>query len=177
MSKNPPNEYDLSKEYGVLIIHSIKHGVFRVLFDKEDYNKIKNTHWNVELDVKGKFYVRNGKRGKLHRVIMNTPKELVVDHLNHDTLDNRKQNLRNCTITENNQNVNPFNNYPNKSTGFYGISIWKYNSNNKTYQYYKVQFKGVIKCFKELEDAKKYIKQLMEDYYEKYKEGGLNGRL
>lgn len=174
MSKNPPNKYDLSREYGILIIHSIKHGIFEVLFDKEDFDRIKHIHWNVELDVKGKFYVRNGKAGKLHRLIMNTPKDLVVDHINHNTLDNRKCNLRNCTTAENNQNINLFNRYPNKSTGVYGISIWTSKRGKYTYKYFKIQFKGVIKCFKKLEDAKSYMKQLMEDYMKKHKEGGLN---
>ncbi len=45
-----------------------------------------------------------GKNINMHRLIMSCPKELVVDHINHDTLDNRRINLRNCTARENSQN-------------------------------------------------------------------------
>jgi hypothetical protein len=35
---------------------------------------------------------------------MDTPPELVVDHQDHYTLDNRKQNLKNVTQSENSSN-------------------------------------------------------------------------
>ena len=40
----------------------------------------------------------------LSRVIMNPPKGLMVDHINGDTLDNRRQNLRLATHQQNCQN-------------------------------------------------------------------------
>jgi hypothetical protein len=43
----------------------------------------------------------------MHRVIMLAPKGLVVDHINHDTLDNRKFNLRVVTRQQNQCNVLP----------------------------------------------------------------------
>lgn len=50
---------------------------------------------------------RNGARiGRLylHRLIMKCPKNLVVDHINGNPLDNRKKNLRICTRLENSKN-------------------------------------------------------------------------
>mgnify|MGYP001591247148 FL=1 len=41
---------------------------------------------------------------RMHRLIMNCPKDKQVDHINHDTLDNRKINLRIVNNAENNQN-------------------------------------------------------------------------
>jgi hypothetical protein len=46
------------------------------------------------------------KRGRLllHRVITDCPAELQVDHINHQTLDNRRANLRIVTASENGKN-------------------------------------------------------------------------
>jgi RNA polymerase sigma factor (sigma-70 family) len=61
----------------------------------------------------------------MHRIINETPKGKHTDHINHDSLDNRKCNLRTCSNTENswNQRV-PKNN----TSGYKGVS-WD-NINN-----------------------------------------------
>jgi len=41
----------------------------------------------------------------MHREIMHPPKELFIDHKNHDGLDNRKANLRFATPLQNNWNT------------------------------------------------------------------------
>ena len=40
----------------------------------------------------------------MSRFILNTPKGKHTDHINHDTLDNRKCNLRICTVAQNSFN-------------------------------------------------------------------------
>lgn len=42
---------------------------------------------------------------RLSRLIMGAPSHLVVDHINHDKMDNRRCNLRLATRLQNNQNM------------------------------------------------------------------------
>lgn len=51
----------------------------------------------------------NGDRIKMHRLIINAPEGMFVDHINHDTLDNRRENLRIVTVGQNNMNRKPKN--------------------------------------------------------------------
>ena len=51
------------------------------------------------------YYAFDGDHRKsMHRVIMDPPKGMDIDHINGDTLDNRKENLRICTRSQNAQN-------------------------------------------------------------------------
>lgn len=71
-----------------------------VKLDKEDYEKINSYLWH--LDKNG--YAQSSI-GKMHRFIMNAKKgDSIVDHINGDKLDNRKENLRFVTFSQNAQN-------------------------------------------------------------------------
>lgn len=75
------------------------------IVDDEDFETINALRWN--LNHKGYAYKRKNKAGDLilmHRLITNCPSGMVVDHINHDTLDNRRANLRNCTCGDNVKN-------------------------------------------------------------------------
>lgn len=49
----------------------------------------------------------HSKQLRLHRILTNAPNDKVVDHINHNTLDNRLCNLRIATISENALNKKP----------------------------------------------------------------------
>jgi hypothetical protein len=85
----------------------------KAIVDAEDFPKVANIKWNAAKNGKrGQFYAMNQvSAGKgvtiatpMHRLIMDAPKGMVVDHINGDTLDNRRSNLRICTIAQNGQN-------------------------------------------------------------------------
>ncbi|MCX5632610.1 MAG: HNH endonuclease signature motif containing protein [Phycisphaerae bacterium] len=59
------------------------------------------------------------------RFIMNPPPDSVVDHINGDRLDNRRENLR---ITNHRQNG--LNRKPRNNTGFAGVSIYTIKGKN-----------------------------------------------
>ena len=54
----------------------------------------------------------------MHRQILNAPADLCCDHKNHNGLDNRKANLRLCTVAQNNYNKRPL---PNKTSKYKGV--------------------------------------------------------
>ena len=96
-----PNGYD----FGVCFYDNYD-GYF--IFDKEDYGFIKEHHCtaliNEDCNRVDPICTINGKQYLLARLLMNTPDELEVDHINHDTNDLRKCNLRNCTKEQNSYN-------------------------------------------------------------------------
>jgi len=91
------------------VITSKKYGEFKVLIDEDDYEKIKSFTWGVQFIKKNKtFYAARKIKNTtilMHREILNCPIDLFTDHINHNTLDNRKENLRACTNTENCRNM------------------------------------------------------------------------
>lgn len=76
-----------------------------VKFDKEDFDIISQYRWKL-LPCNNNIYCRATTRELMHRVIFKDlkPNE-VVDHISHDSLDNRKCNLRVCSYSDNCQNL------------------------------------------------------------------------
>jgi len=79
----------------------------------------------IAMPSSGKSYpvLRIGKNPsrfvRLQRFVMNTPDELVVDHINCDKFDNRRENLRICT-----QRQNSLNRKYESNTGFAGVNVY-----------------------------------------------------
>ena len=80
------------------------------LVDDEDYEWLSQWKWCATRTPYTYYAMRsrwvNGKdkTTKMHRVIMDAPPGMHVDHINHNGLDNRKENMRVCTRTENIRN-------------------------------------------------------------------------
>lgn len=62
---------------------------------------------------------RGAREVLMHRFILEPPSNLVIDHINFDTLDNRRKNLRLCTRAQNNQHVKR---KVHNTSGFKGVS-------------------------------------------------------
>ena len=93
-----------------------------VTIDKEDYEKVKNYAWHIYED-----YVQTkigNETIKLHRFLMNaTDPNDFIDHIDSNTYDNTKKNLRHSNVQKNGQNKQK---QVNKSSKFYGICFGQY---------------------------------------------------
>lgn len=116
---------------------TLKNGLL-ALIDDEDFGLVSKFKWHARRDPgfkrEEKFYVEagvyvgkvNGKYKtdcvKLHRLIMGLCKGdgLEVDHINGDTLDNRRSNLRICTRKQNCHNMRI---KRTNTSGFVGIDF------------------------------------------------------
>lgn len=81
-------------------------GKFTVVNDN-DFEVVDLFKWTVDINGYARSSVDiEGKRYDLwiHRLVNNTPEGLQTDHINRIPLDNRKANLRSCTIAQNQHN-------------------------------------------------------------------------
>jgi hypothetical protein len=81
------------------------------IVDADDYDRLAQYKWHVYKSGRC-YYARrycSGNYFVMHHEIIYIPPGLVCDHINHDTLDNRKCNLRACTPSQNAQNRLPGN--------------------------------------------------------------------
>lgn len=73
------------------------------LVDPQDYERVSRYKWCLSRVGKQLYAYRkhHGRTIRMHQFIMNPPKGMVVDHVNGNGLDNRRENLRICTKLEN----------------------------------------------------------------------------
>lgn len=94
----------MSKELSV----TKQNKTYTAIVDDDVYELVKNYKWGVSLPgvtKKPYFYTRlpgdKGHTSLHHMVIGKPPKGMVTDHIDRDTLNNRRSNLRHCTIRQN----------------------------------------------------------------------------
>jgi len=90
--------------------------------DDEDYERLRRFSWHIRKQRGGIIYARrvtsDNRNIALHREILNATKDMMVDYINHDGLDNRKCNLRVCSNTQNIRNSRI---RKNNKSGFKGV--------------------------------------------------------
>lgn len=156
----------------VAIIFLEHKGITRTaLIDLEDLPKVSK--------IPGSWYAMDvgGQRGEkiyagttiggvtiyLHKFVLRSVAGLVMDHINHDSLDNRKENLRNVTKARNGQNRKGAQRN-NKSSGIRNVyptrtGLWfvQLNKDGKTYRY---------GTYDTIETASKVAKEARKFHYE-----------
>jgi hypothetical protein len=99
------------------------------IVDDEDYDYLSQWKWLYKTPRKHnyvgyavRFEKLNDNKFKeirMHREIMNCPKGLQVDHINHNGIDNRRSNIRIATARQNRQNTSLQN---SNTSGYKGVN-------------------------------------------------------
>jgi hypothetical protein len=91
------------------------------LIEDEDFDRVNQYKWFLLGGHKNKQYAKTGNGLLLHRFIMNVDmksKNVQIDHINGNGLDNRKVNLRLATNQQNNANTSIRN---DNTSGYKGV--------------------------------------------------------
>jgi hypothetical protein len=171
------NKYETRGDITIIFCESPKYGVKEIVIDTADFelvDAIPNS-WRVRKDSKSlafyaacHVYDSNGKdKGVLlHRLIMNPDKGMVVDHIDRDTLNNSRKNLRVVTRAQNRQNLKAF---KRSTTGIRGV-YWEKVMNKWAATVTVDGRKRRLGYFENIDDAEKAVvearKSLMPYSYE-----------
>lgn len=122
--------------------------------DASDADLVSQFSWHARSDF-NKFYAhatfkgRKRKKILMHRLVLNAPPELLVDHIDGDGLNNTKANLRFATNSQNQHNAGIS---KANTSGFKGVSFSK--SSKKWIA--RIRYLGVLKwlgTFENIQDA------------------------
>ncbi|NBW16589.1 MAG: Fis family transcriptional regulator [Caulobacteraceae bacterium] len=148
---------------------ALNQGQFAII-DDEYFEELNQFKWRVTKERNSFYAIRtysiNGKKYtiKMHRYILKlTDPKIHVDHINHNGLDNRLENLRACNRHEYKRNRSKL---KNNTSGFKGV-YW--NKRRKKYTAYiydtgNLKYLGSYLC--PIEAAKAYNKAAIKYYGE-----------
>lgn len=167
------NNYKIEENFVIIYLDS-KGKIIETIIDLDDFDLVNS--------YKGKFYARwyknidgyyvaiairdNTKKSdytsqRLHRIIMGNPEpEYYIDHINHNTLDNRKQNLRVSLNDENtkhreSKNSNNKSGYRNVAV-IHGLFCVQLMINGKN---------TLLAKFKDVDEAGLFAEKMRQKYY------------
>jgi hypothetical protein len=155
--RNEPNEINIKDDYAEIILYDLsyrpRNEVALISLDKIDI--IKEYRWHKDAEGYVSAWV-NGKSIRMHKLIFEQLSE-TCDHINKNRLDNRNENVRPATYSQNNANSSI------RSDNSSGIKGVRFNDKRKDW-IVEIRFEGkrVVKYFKELADAIECRKALEE---------------
>lgn len=182
-SSQEANSVIIHDSYAEVIIYDKdKREKCRTQIDIDDINKIKPYRWSGKNESNGIYIITdtNGKKLYIQDVICdNTQKEFIIDHKDRDSLNNRKNNLRHCSHSQNSMNCSIRKNNTSGVTGVCWdaendkwIAQIRINGKGKKLGRYKnkedaieVREKAELKYFKEFSPRFDELKEKHKEYY------------
>lgn len=95
------------------------------IVDDEDFEYLNQFTWCLDREYARRIiYINENSKRKqrcirMHREILNAPADKIIDHINGNGLDNRKENLRYCTKSTNAMNCKI---HKHNTSGYKGVS-------------------------------------------------------
>lgn len=118
-----PNEIIEYEDHAEVILYNKQcEEISRAIIDLEDVDKVKQYKWSMHNIG---YVCSRSNNLLLHRLITNCDDNMVIDHINHNKLDNRKFNLRVCTQQQNMMNQSIRNTNKSGCSGVYFDKICK----------------------------------------------------
>lgn len=106
------NIITIKNGYAEMIVTNKRFGKVKTFIDIEDVEKVKQYKWYVheskKKGCKSKLYIKaivNGTSLYLHRFLIDDETSMEIDHIDGDSLNNRKSNLRLVSRLENSVNL------------------------------------------------------------------------
>jgi hypothetical protein len=116
-----PNEFITKDDICTIKLYN-KSGeeIAEAIIDAEDYDKVKDYKFGYNVRDNTVFTHIDGRARNLSYIILNLKpgKGVYIDHINHNRLNNRKNNLRICSNAQNTQNRRK---QSNNKTGLKGV--------------------------------------------------------
>jgi HNH endonuclease len=145
----------------------IKVGSIKALFDDDTYKKYSEC--KIQFGSRDKKYLTRWNKGKfvlIHREIMGFPKGKQVDHINGNTFDNRRKNLRICSHSENQMNRGRT---KSNKTGFKGVFLLHGKYGDYFIASIRVNGKSLhIKCCKSAVEAAKAYNEKAKELHKEF---------
>lgn len=114
----------MAKHDDMLPVRAIRlaNGRGHAIVDPEDYELVRGRRWRNNRGRKTSYAIagRSPDHVLMHQLIANSQN---VDHLNHDGLDNRRDNLRDASESQNMANRGKFQTSKGTTSDFKGVSL------------------------------------------------------
>ncbi len=157
------NKYEVKTDY--VVIYTTKNE--EIYIDKEDLSKVSvNRTWF--LHPRGYACCKiKGTRVFMHHLILGRHEDKVVDHINGNTRDNRKCNLRHCSQQQNSYNKKTFKNSKTR-----GVTYQPKNGINKWVARIQIEGESIyLGAFPTKEEAMRIRRTAEKIYYKGFARG------